>query len=311
MDEQRAVCIMGPTGAGKTDLALALCECGPFEIISVDSGMIYRGLTIGTAKPSPSVLARAPHHLIDVVDADRSYSAAAFRADAQALMADIAGRGRIPLLVGGTGLYFRALMDGLDVLPAADVTVRQGLESELAANGLGALYQRLREGDPATARRLHQNDTQRILRALEILQITGRPMSEHLSDSRPQVWRPTVAMAVAPSDRAVLHERISRRYHAMLDRGLINEVRWIRERFGDVKTLPGLKLVGYRNAAEYVAGACDWNEMIARGIAATRQLARRQLTWLRADETLTWVDSSAANHVEMAIKRISSALFCD
>jgi tRNA dimethylallyltransferase len=276
--------LMGPTAAGKTRLALELVQRLPLEIISVDSAMVYRGMDIGTAKPSPSILAQAPHRLIDILDPLESYSAGRFRCDALAAMTDIAARGRIPLLVGGTGLYFRALEKGLFPLPPADPEVRRRLNLQAARHGWQALHERLRRLDPAAAQRIHPNDPQRIQRALEVYELTGRALSDLWAESRepPLPWR-TVKLVVYPPDRDVLHARIRERFELMLRQGFVEEVAALRGRDDLAPQMPSMRAVGYRQVWGYLDGLWGSEEMRERGMAATRQLAKRQLTWLRTE----------------------------
>lgn len=279
-----AIFLMGPTASGKTGLAADLVQELPLEIISVDSALVYRGMDIGTAKPEPALLRRAPHRLIDIRDPSRPYSAAEFRADALAAMHEIGACGRIPLLVGGTFLYFRALQHGLSALPPADPAVRAALEAALHAEGLEALYRRLAVVDPVTARRLHATDPQRILRALEVYEITGKPMSELLAHGRGEgLSSPVLKLALMPGDRARLHARIAARLETMLAAGFEDEVRALMAR-GDLDPeLPALRAVGYRQMWRYLAGDMDRPSMVHAITVATRQYARRQLTWLRAE----------------------------
>ncbi|MEA5446252.1 tRNA (adenosine(37)-N6)-dimethylallyltransferase MiaA [Gammaproteobacteria bacterium AB-CW1] len=281
------VCLMGPTASGKTDLAVALVEAGPFEIISVDSALVYRGMDIGTAKPGPEVLARAPHRLIDFLDPAEPYSAARFRDDARREIEDIQRAGRIPLLVGGTMLYYRALLRGLADLPDADEAVRARLEEAAEAQGWAALHQRLATIDPPAAARIHPNDPQRIQRALEVYELTGRPLTELQREAavRDCPW-PVVRLGLMPDDRAWLHERIARRFRLMMDQGLVEEVAALRAR-GDLDlSTPALRAVGYRQIWEYLSGRGTLEEAVNRGIVATRQLAKRQITWMRAEPEL-------------------------
>jgi len=273
---------MGPTASGKTALAVSLVERFPLEIISVDSALVYRGMDIGTAKPDAATLARAPHHLLDIRDPTEVYSAAAFCDDAKRLMADIVARGKVPLLVGGTMLYFRALLQGLDDLPRADAALRKKLEAEAAARGWPALHAELAAVDPVTAARLAPNDSQRIGRALEIFRLTGKPMSAQLDRAQSELPYRVLQLALIPSDRAVLHQRIAARFDAMLAEGLLEEVKTLRRSDALTPDLPAMRAVGYRQAWACLDGEIDSKELREQGIAATRQLAKRELTWLRS-----------------------------
>jgi len=277
-----AIFLMGPTASGKTALAVSLVERFPLEIISVDSALVYRGMDIGTAKPDAATLARAPHHLLDIRDPTEVYSAAAFCDDAKRLMADIVARGKVPLLVGGTMLYFRALLQGLDDLPRADAALRKKLEAEAAARGWPALHAELAAVDPVTAARLAPNDSQRIGRALEIFRLTGKPMSAQLDRAQSELPYRVLQLALIPSDRAVLHQRIAARFDAMLAEGLLEEVKTLRRSDALTPDLPAMRAVGYRQAWACLDGEIDSKELREQGIAATRQLAKRQLTWLRS-----------------------------
>ena len=281
-----AIFLMGPTASGKTALAVSLVERFPLEIISVDSALVYRGMDIGTAKPDAVTLARAPHHLLDIRDPTDAYSAAAFCDDARRLMADIVARGRVPLLVGGTMLYFRALLRGLDDLPRADAALRKKLEAAAAARGWPALHADLAKVDPVTAARLAPNDSQRIGRALEIFQLAGTPMSALLDRAQPELPYRVLQLALIPSDRAELHQRIAARFDAMLAEGLLDEVETLRRTYALKPDLPATRAVGYRQAWAYLDGDIDIKALREQGIAATRQLAKRQLTWLRS-----WADA--------------------
>jgi tRNA dimethylallyltransferase len=279
-------CLLGPTASGKTAAALALAARRPVEIISVDSALVYREMDIGTAKPTAEERAVAPHHLIDVVDPTDAYSAAQFRADTLRLTGEIHARGRLPLLVGGTMLYYKALTQGLNDLPAADPDVRATLDADAAREGWPAMHARLAEVDPVTAARLAPNDSQRIQRALEVFLLTGQAMSALLAaPARPRdeaaAWR-FVPIALEPSDRGVLHARIEKRFDAMLAGGFVDEVVKLRER-GDLQPeMPSMRCVGYRQVWEYLDGAVDYPTMRDKGVFATRQLCKRQLTWLRS-----------------------------
>ncbi len=304
---------MGPTAAGKTDLALELVRHLPCDIISVDSAMIYRGMDIGTAKPSATQLAAAPHRLIDILDPAQAYSAAQFRQDALREMGQVTHAGRIPLLVGGTMLYFRALQYGLSDLPAADDTVRAQLEDEMQRNGLAGLHARLAQVDPRAAARIHPHDTQRIQRALEVYDVGGVSLSDlvdtpqsNASDARLFPYR-VVKIAIVPEDRAGLHHRIETRFKAMLAQGFVAEVERLRGR-GDLHAgLPALRAVGYRQVWGYLHGEMGYDEMVERGIFATRQFAKRQLTWLRSTQDTSKFDISE-NISDKILKHLVTAL---
>ena len=283
------ICIAGPTASGKTAAAMAVAQSHAVEIISVDSALVYRGMDIGTAKPTRDELAAVPHHLIDIRDPRQAYSAAEFVADAGRLIADIRSRGKLPLLVGGTMLYFKALFDGLDDMPKADPAVRAALADEAAAQGWPALHAELARVDPATAARLAPNDSQRISRALEVFRVSGRPLSFFHAQG---VARKSAAqgsgadaaslISLEPQDRGWLHERIAQRFDAMLEAGFVDEVKALRAR-GDLnRDLPSMRCVGYRQAWEALDGDYAMGELRDRGIFATRQLAKRQITWLRS-----------------------------
>ena len=304
------VCLMGPTASGKTDLAVSLVESLPMDIISVDSVMVYRGMDIGSAKPDAETLARAPHRLIDICDPAEAYSAARFRDDALAEVAEIVAQGRIPLLVGGTMLYFRALLQGLSTLPSADSEIRARLEAEAEAEGWASLHRRLAEVDPEAAARIHPNDPQRIQRALEVYELTGTPLTElQVAQQAEQPFAyPVIKLAIAPADRSVLHERIAQRFEMMVQAGLIEEVEALRQR-GDLHLdMPALRAVGYRQVWEYLSGNLNYEEMMERGIIATRQLAKRQFTWLRSEPKLTLFDSLDERGQEKTLKFIEQAL---
>lgn len=278
------VFVMGPTAAGKTDAALALVERFPFEIVSVDSAMVYRGMDIGTGKPDARTLARAPHRLIDIREPRDTYSAAQFRVDALDAIGEITSAGRIPLLVGGTGLYFRALERGLSPLPGASPVVRLALEAEAAASGWPALHARLARVDPLSAQRIHPNDPQRIQRALEVFELSGRAMSS-LVESGEKSWPrvQVLGLSLEPTDRNWLHRRIEQRFAGMLEHGLVDEVEALKASRRLADGMPALRAVGYRQVWAHLNGDGDRALLASRGIAATRRLARRQLTWLRAE----------------------------
>jgi tRNA dimethylallyltransferase len=280
----QCMCLAGPTASGKTAAALAIADrfAGhhPVEIVSVDSALVYRGMDIGTAKPTPQERAQVPHHLIDIVEPTDAYSAARFVADARRLIGEIRARGHLPLLVGGTMLYYKALFDGLDAMPPADPEVRAELDAIAARDGLAALYDELQRVDPPTAARLSPNDSQRIQRALEVFRVSGRPMSDFHAAPKPARAAPPL-ISLEPTDRAWLHGRIAQRFKQMLQQGLVDEVRTLRAR-GDLDAdLPAMRCVGYRQAWECLDDG-DLSPLEERGIAATRQLAKRQITWLRS-----------------------------
>ena len=279
-----AIFLMGPTASGKTALACALSERFPVELVSVDSALVYRGMDIGTAKPDPATLARYPHALIDIRDPAEPYSAADFRADALAAMKDISARGKVPLLVGGTGLYFRALHQGLSNLPEADPAIRERLAAEADEIGWPAMHERLRQADPTAAARIGPNDAQRIQRALEVIELTGRPLSEQQRGGSGErfPWR-VLKLALLPPERGSLHARIAERFDAMLAQGFLDEMCHLRTR-GDLHPdLPSMRAVGYRQAWEHLDGLTGAAEFRDRGVFATRQLAKRQITWLRSE----------------------------
>ena len=308
-----AVAIMGPTASGKTASALAIAQRIPSEIISVDSALVYRGMDIGTAKPTREERAAAPHHLIDILDPLDSYSVAQFRADTLRLVDEIVARGNLPLLVGGTMLYFKGLADGLDDLPGADPALRVELEEEAARIGWPAMHAKLAALDPETAARLAPNDAQRIQRALEICALSGKPMSELLAlREKTELPFELLSFALEPSDRAVLHQRIARRFDIMLeeseDGNLITEVEVLRRR-GDLHPgLPSMRCVGYRQAWEYLDGTIDYATMRETGIIATRQLAKRQLTWLRSMPERVVLDCLAPDPAGAMLARIAEKL---
>jgi tRNA dimethylallyltransferase len=282
---------MGPTAAGKTELALNLLEHFPFDIVSVDSAMVYRGMNIGTAKPDSGILRRAPHRLIDICDPAASYSAARFRQDALREIAAIHAAGRIPLLVGGTMLYFRALQHGLAALPKADAIIRRQLQQRLETEGLAALYGELQRVDKLAAQRIHANDPQRILRALEVFTVAGEPMSSIVARSAgDQMPFSALKLALVPDDRKILQNRIGERFHKMLDAGFVNEVRTLHRRDDLNSDKSSMRTVGYRQIWQYLDGNITYEAMVERGIVATRQLAKRQLTWLRSDSGLHGFD---------------------
>ena len=297
--------VMGPTGAGKSALALALAERLPREIVRVDSAQVYRGFDIGTAKPNPANCRRVPHHLLDICAPSETYSAARFRSDAQTAIADIRARARVPLLVGGMGLYFRAFEQGLAVLPAAHPQVRAELQQDLASQGAHALHRRLAAIDPRAAARIHPHDPQRLVRALEVHAVSGVSQSElwERAGLAPHAGQ-IVKLVIAPADRALLQRRLALRFELMIERGFINEVRALRDKLGLDADAPAMRTVGYREVWRYLAGEYVRSHMIERGIIASRQLAKRQLTWLRREASTTWLDCADAALMDRALRII-------
>jgi tRNA dimethylallyltransferase len=312
-----AIFLMGPTAAGKTDLAIELTKVLPCELISVDSALVYRGMDIGTAKPSKALLDKYPHRLIDILDPSQSYSAADFRTDALQAMAEITSRGKIPLLVGGTMLYFKALLEGLADMPAADPEIRAQIEAQAVSHGWQALHDELAGIDPVSAARIHPNDPQRLVRALEVFRVSGVSMTalrqqqteqsaQASASGRHQLPYTVANLAIAPADRKVLHDRIAVRFRQMLDEGFVEEVVALRSR-GDLHSnLPAIRAVGYRQVWDHLDGRLTWDEMQERGIIATRQLAKRQFTWLRSWQNLHWLDSLACDNLPRALKYLGS-----
>jgi tRNA dimethylallyltransferase len=296
-----AIFLMGPTASGKTGVAVELAQILPVELISVDSALVYRGMDIGTAKPDAEILNIAPHHLIDILDPTESYSAATFRSDALRLMADITARGKIPLLVGGTMLYFRALQQGLNELPVAEPAIRAELDAIIAERGITYLHRQLADVDADTAARLSPNDTQRIQRAMEIYRVTGTPMSALLKKEKDSSlpYR-SINIALIPSDRKVLHQRIAARFEQMMAQGLVEEVRTLRQRYVLHPNLPAMRCVGYRQAWQFIDGEINEAQLFETGLAATRQLAKRQLTWLRSTPDLIEIDCLPDNLAQQA-----------
>ena len=287
-----AIFLMGPTASGKTDLAIQLHQQLPVEVISVDSALIYRGMDIGTAKPSKAELALAPHRLIDICDPAESYSAMNFRHDALREMQDITAQGKIPLLVGGTMLYYKALLEGLSPLPSADEKVRSEIEAKAALIGWGGLHQELCKIDPISAQRINPNDSQRINRALEVFYLTGKTLTELTAQKGEALPYDILQFAIAPEKREVLHLRIEQRFHKMIELGFQQEVEKLYRRPDLNENLPSIRCVGYRQMWEYLRGDYDHDEMVFRGICATRQLAKRQITWLRGwTSPIQWLDS--------------------
>lgn len=303
----RAIFLMGPTASGKTDLAIALTRVLPCDIISVDSALIYREMDIGTAKPSVAELAAAPHRLIDILDPSQSYSAADFRRDALREMAEIAGRGRIPLLVGGTMLYFKALLEGLSPLPSADPEVRRQLEEEAERLGWQALHDELSRVDPVAGARIHPNDPQRLTRALEVYRVSGKTLTELTRIQGEALPYRVSQFAIAPEERSELHRRIELRFDLMLQGGLEEEVRRLLERGDLTPDLPSIRCVGYRQMWDYLIGEVGYDEMRYRGIVATRQLAKRQMTWLRGWPDVTWLTTGDEDNVQRVLSVVGVA----
>jgi tRNA dimethylallyltransferase len=293
--------LLGPTASGKSALALAAAERLPLEIVSMDSALVYRGMDIGTAKPSAEQRARVPHHLIDLLDPDQAYSAGRWRVDAVSKIQEILARRKIPLLVGGTMLYYRTLIGGLDTLPQADPQVRAEIDAEAARRGWPALHAELARVDARTAQRLAPNDAQRIQRALEVWRLTGRPLSALQGVARRDLPFELKGIALMP-ERAVLHERIARRFDAMLELGLIDEVRGLRQRYRLSAAMPSMRAVGYRQVWEYLEGRCDMQALKEKAVAATRQLAKRQSTWLRSFPGLVRLDAGEAGALERLLR---------
>lgn len=291
-----AIFLMGPTASGKTDLAIKLCQQLPCDIISVDSALIYRDMNIGTAKPTASELRQAPHRLIDILDPAESYSAMDFRRDALREMQDISASGRIPLLVGGTMLYFKALLEGLADMPAADPVIRADIEQTAATYGWPYVHAQLADVDPESAARIHPNHSQRIERALEVYRATGISMTKHHQQHPQHQALPydVIQLAIAPLDRAILHDRIAQRFELMLQQGLVAEVEALHRRADLHLDLPAIRAVGYRQVWQYLDGELDYQQMIERGVIATRQLAKRQFTWLNGWTKLRWMRTDAA-----------------
>lgn len=292
---------MGPTASGKTDLALEISKRLPCEIISVDSALIYKGMDIGSAKPTVEELAQVPHHLIDIIDPLMSYSAADFREDAIKCMQAITDAGKIPLLVGGTMLYFKVLLEGISPVPTSVPEVRQEIEAEAEVRGWEAMHEELASYDPESAARLHPNDAQRVCRAIEVYRISGKSLTELTQEKGDALPYDVTQFAIAPAEKTVLHERIEQRFNLMLDAGFEEEVRQLYAR-GDLHLdLPSMRCVGYRQMWEHIIGELDKEEMIFRGVVATRQLAKRQMTWLKNWNNLTWLDSNADENVEKVL----------
>jgi tRNA dimethylallyltransferase len=299
---------MGPTAAGKTDLAIEVAKHFPVEIISVDSALVYKGMDIGTAKPSVEELKQYPHHLVDIIEPSESYSAGSFRNDALSLMADITARGKIPLLVGGTMLYFKALQQGLADLPSANQDIRSRLENEINDKGLAFLHARLAEVDPVSAARIHVNDPQRLQRALEVYEITGKTLTELNKNTQQSLPYRVIKLILAPFNRAVLHQRIAERYKNMMANHFVEEVETLFSRADCHADLSAIRAVGYRQAWSYLSGEYDQETFVEKAIIATRQMAKRQLTWLRSQDDGIWFDSGSGLPTEQVINYLCDEL---
>jgi tRNA dimethylallyltransferase len=299
----RAIALLGPTASGKSRLAAALAARLPVEIVSMDSAQVYRGMDIGTAKPSREERERVPHHLLDVVDPDEAYSSGRWRADAIRAAAGILERRRLPLFVGGTMLYYRALVGGLDMLPQADAALRREIDEEARRRGWAALHAELAQVDPRAARRIAPGDSQRIQRALEVWRLTGKPLSALQGAAKAELPFRLKAFALVPADRAALHARIAARFEEMLRAGLVDEVKRLRERYRLSAGMPSMRAVGYRQVWQYLEGEIDAAALFERAVAATRQLAKRQLTWLRGFSDVATIEAAAGEDV--AAERIA------
>lgn len=299
---------MGPTASGKSTLAVQLALALNGEIISVDSALVYRGMDIGTAKPTLEERGGIPHHLIDILDPAEAFSTGQFRTQALALMAEITQRGRIPILVGGTMLYFNALHTGLAVLPEADPVIRVKLDEDLKTLGKEALHQRLASIDPESAARIHPNDPQRIQRALEVYEISGKPLTAYFADVQQAIPYRIIKLIVAPNDRKILHELIAKRFMHMLEHGFIEEVETLINRDDLSEKMPSIRAVGYRQVWSYLHGEYDKAMMVDKGIVATRQLAKRQFTWLRRETDAVSLQTDQADLLETALRHITASL---
>jgi len=300
------ICLMGPTASGKTALAMALQDNLPCDIISVDSALVYNNMDIGTAKPTAQELAKYPHRLINIRDAAESYSAADFCHDALAQIAKIRANNRIPLLVGGTMMYFKSLIEGISPLPEANPEVRKGIEAEAAQFGWAHMHKLLAQVDPVAAKRIHENDPQRLTRALEVYRLTGNTLTQLTEIKGPSVSGDVLQFAITPKDRATLHERIELRFNQMIEQGFEQEVIKLKAREDLHENFPSIRCVGYRQMWQYLNGECSHDEMVFRGICATRQLAKRQLTWLRSWPKLTWLDMEDETNLQQVLSSLSN-----
>jgi tRNA dimethylallyltransferase len=299
------ICLMGPTASGKTALAMALCDALPCDIISVDSALVYRDMDIGTAKPTAEELAKYPHRLINLIDASESYSAADFCRDALIEIAKIRANNRIPLLVGGTMMYFKSLIEGISPLPSADASIREGIEAEAEALGWDNIHQQLAVVDPISAERIHKNDPQRLMRALEVYRLTGKSMTELTKVKGERLSGDVLQFAISPKERKDLHARIALRFEQMIAQDFESEVVNLKQRDDLHKDLPSIRCVGYRQMWEYLNDEVDHDEMVFKGICATRQLAKRQLTWLRNWPNLQWLHMEDENNLKLILSSVS------
>lgn len=299
------ICLMGPTASGKTALAMALYDALPCEIISVDSALVYKGMDIGTAKPSAEELEKYPHRLIDLIDPAESYSAADFCKDALREIAEIRARGKIPLLVGGTMMYFKSLIDGISPLPEASPEIRKVIEQEANEHGWQHMHQLLADVDPESAARIHPNDPQRLTRALEVYRLTGNTLTQLTEIKGDSLQGDVLQFAITPKERSTLHQRIELRYQQMIEQGFEQEVIKLKQRDDLHEDLPSIRCVGYRQMWQYLNGEHDFEEMIFRGVCATRQLAKRQLTWLRSWKNLQWLDMEDKSNLQYVLSEVS------
>ncbi len=306
-DQPPVICLMGPTASGKTALAMALCKALPCDIVSVDSALIYRDMDIGTAKPTKEELANYPHRLINLRDASESYSAADFCHDALEQIAQIRANNRIPLLVGGTMMYFKSLIDGISPLPTADSNIRAEIEAEAEELGWQVLHDQLTEIDPISADRIHPNDPQRVTRALEVYRITGNTLTQLTEIKGDKLAGDVLQLAITPKERSTLHQRIELRYHQMIEQGFEEEVKQLKTRDDLHEDLPSIRCVGYRQMWQYLNGEFDHDEMIFRGVCATRQLAKRQLTWLRNWPDLHWLNTDDETNLSQVISLLEQS----
>lgn len=303
--EPPVICLMGPTASGKTALAMALHDHLPCDIISVDSALVFKGMNIGTAKPTAEELEKYPHRLIDMVDPADSYSAAEFCQDALAEIAKIRAKGRIPLLVGGTMMYFKSLIDGISKLPEANSAIRAEIEQEAAASSWQKMHEQLMTFDVESANRIHPNDPQRLTRAIEVYRLTGKSITELTATKGEKLGGDIIQLAITPSDRKILHERIALRFNIMMQQGFEEEVIKLKQRNDLHENLPSIRCVGYRQMWQYLNNECSYDEMIFRGICATRQLAKRQLTWLRGWTNLKWLDMEDETNLQQVLSMIN------